>query len=172
MSQFKTQVKLNVLPLGSYAVLIGMDWLERHQVVLNCFEKTFTYLNDKGERITVKGIPRKVSVRKISALQMKKAVRKGCKFFVVHIINKEHTDKEDNMKLDDIPILQYFSNVFSEEILGLPPKRDMDFTIELVPGAVPNSKAPYRMNTLELNELKLQLQEVIDKNYIRPRVAP
>ena len=48
----------------------------------------------------------------------------------------------------------------------------MDFTIELVPGVVPNSKAPYRMNILELNELKLQLQELIDKNYIRPSVSP
>ena len=45
MSQFKTQVKLNVLPLGSYDILIGMDWMERHQVVLNCFQKIFTCLN-------------------------------------------------------------------------------------------------------------------------------
>ena len=59
-----------------------------------------------------------------------------------------------------------------EEIPRLPPKRDLDFTIELVPGVVPNSKAPYRMNILELNELKLQLQELIDKNYIRPSVSP
>ena len=63
MSHSKTQVKLNVFPLGSYDVLIGMDWLERHQVFLNCFHKTFTCLNDKGERITVKGIPMKFSVR-------------------------------------------------------------------------------------------------------------
>ena len=55
-------------------------------------------------------------------------------------------------------------DVFLEEILGLSPKRDLDFIIELVPGAVPNSKAPYRMEILELNELKLQLQELIDKN--------
>ena len=47
MSQFKTQVKLNVLSLGYYDVLVGMDWMERHQVVLNCFEKNFTCLNDK-----------------------------------------------------------------------------------------------------------------------------
>ena len=63
MSQFKTQVKLNVLTLGSYDVLIGMDWIERHQVVLYCFEKTFTCLNDIGERITIIWIHRKVFVR-------------------------------------------------------------------------------------------------------------
>ena len=54
VSQFKTQVKLNVLPLGYYDVLKGMDWLKKHQVVLNCFEKTFTLLNDEEERVTVK----------------------------------------------------------------------------------------------------------------------
>ena len=57
-----------MLPLRSYDVLIGMDWMEKHQVILNCFQETFTCLNDKGERISVKGIPRKVYVRQISAL--------------------------------------------------------------------------------------------------------
>ena len=97
---------------------------------------------------------------------MKKVVRKGCKVIVVHIINNKHMDKEDKLKFDDIPILQYFSDVFSKEIPGLPSKRDLEFTIELVPGAMPKSKDTYRMNHLELNELKLQLQELIEKNYV------
>ena len=59
--------------------------------------------------------------------------------------------------MEDIPVLREYADVFTEEILGLPPKRELDFTIELVPGAVPNSKAPYRMNILELDELKPQL---------------
>ena len=62
--------------------------------------------------------------------------------------------------------------LFSEEIPELPPKRELDFTIELVPGVVPCSKAPYRMDILELNELKSQLKELIDKKYIRPSVSP
>ena len=70
-----------------------MDQLEKHKVVLNCFQKTFTFLDDKGERITIKGIPRKVSVRQISALQMKKDVQNGCKVFVVHVMNDEHMNK-------------------------------------------------------------------------------
>ena len=63
MSQFGTQEKLNVLSLGSYDVLIGMVWLKKHRVFLNCFEKTFTCLDEKGETIIVKGIPRKFYVR-------------------------------------------------------------------------------------------------------------
>ena len=83
---------------------------------------------------------------------MKKALIKVCKVFVVHVINNEQIYKEDKLKFDDIPILQDFSNVFSKEIIGLASKRHLDFTIELVPGVVPNSKAPYQMNILELNK--------------------
>ena len=108
LRQFETQVKLNVLPLGSYDVLIGMDRLEKHQV----FQKTFTCLNTEAERIVVVGIPRKISIRKISALQMKNVVRKGCKFFVVHAINNEQMDKEYKLKFNDISILQDFLDVF------------------------------------------------------------
>ena len=151
-------MKLNVLPLGSYYVLIGTDWLKKHIVVLNCFEKTFTCLDEKGKKIIVKGIPRKFYVREISALQMKKYVRKGCKVFFMHVMNDEHMNKEDKLQFDDILILKYFSDVFPEEIPGLPLKRELDFTIELVPGALPNSKDPYRMNILEINELKIQLR--------------
>ena len=92
-SQVRTQEKLNVLPLGSYDVLISMDWMDKHKVVINCFEKTFTCLDEKGEIIIVKGIPRKVYVRQILHLQMKKHVRKGCKFFVVHVMNDKHMNK-------------------------------------------------------------------------------
>ena len=114
MSYFKTQVKLNFLLLGYYDVLICMDWLERHQVLVNFFQKTFTCLNDKEERITVTGIPRKISVRQILALQMKKTVRKGCKVFSVHIINNEQIHKDFKLRFNDIPILQFFPDVFPE----------------------------------------------------------
>ena len=72
INQFETSVKLNVLPLGSYDVLIGMYWLEHHRVVLNCFDKTFTCLNNEGETVTVKGIPRKTSIKQIFSLQLKR----------------------------------------------------------------------------------------------------
>ena len=78
-----------------------MDWIEKHQVILNCFQKTFTCLNNKGEIITVTGIPRKIFVRQISTLHMKK----GCKVFVVHIINNEQNGEAYNLGFDDISIL-------------------------------------------------------------------
>jgi hypothetical protein len=74
--------------------------------------------------------------------------------------------------LDDHPILREYRDVFPEEVLGLPPRRDIDFSIELALGAVPVSRTPYRMSTPELVELKLQLKEMMDKGYIRPNVSP
>ena len=134
-------------------------------MILNCYDKTFTCINSDGKPVSIKGIPRKTTIRQISALQLKRAIRKGCKAYAVTIIDEENLNKIDKLKLEDIPVLREYADVFSEEILGLPPKRELDFTIELVPGAVPSSKAPYRMNILELKEL-------IDKKYIQPSVSP
>ena len=106
----------------------------------------------------MKRMPRKVYIGQISAFQMKNYVRKGCKVFVMHLRNDEHMNKEDKLKFDDIPIFKNNLDVFLEGIPRLPPKREMDFAIELVSGVVPNLKVPYRMNILELNELKLKLQ--------------
>jgi len=170
MNNFRTQVDLNILPLGSYDLLIGMDWLENHKVILDYFDKTFSCLDNEGSRVNINGIPRKVSVREISALQVKKLARKGCKVFVVHVLDS--VNENDRAGIENFPILKEFEDVFPEEIPGLPPKRDIDFTIDLVPGAVPASKAPYRLNILELGELKAQLKELIDKKYIRPSVSP
>ena len=96
MNQFETYVKLNVHPLGSYDVLIGMDWLEQHRVVLNCFDKTFTCINNEGETVTIIGIPSKIASGKIFAFELKRFFRKGCKYFVVTVINEEHINNEYN----------------------------------------------------------------------------
>ena len=88
MDQFETSIKLNVLPLGSYDMLIGMDWLEQHRVVLNYFDKTFTCVNNDGETVNVKGIRRKTVIRHISALQLKRVVQKGYKSFLIIVINE------------------------------------------------------------------------------------
>ena len=108
-----TTVKLNVLPLGSYDLLIGMDWLEQHKVVLNCFDKTFMCVNNNEQPVTVKGIPRKTVIRQISALQLKRAVRKGWKAYAVTITDEASKFEDDKLKIKDIPVLNKFTDVFS-----------------------------------------------------------
>ena len=75
-------------------------------------------------------------------------------------------------KLEDVPVVNEFSNVFPEELPGLPPDREIEFAIELAPGTEPVSKAPYRMAPVEMKELANQLQELLDKGVIRPSVSP
>ena len=77
MNGLKTHDDLNILPLGSYDLLIGMDWSEKHRFILNFYDKTFSCLDDKGNTIVVKGIPRKATIREILTLQMKRYVHKG-----------------------------------------------------------------------------------------------
>ena len=81
-----TYVDLNVLPLGSYDVLIGMDCLEAHRVNLDCYNKTFECMDEEGKPIVVKGIPKVISIRQVSAMQLKKFYRKGCQLYVAHIL--------------------------------------------------------------------------------------
>jgi hypothetical protein len=76
------------------------------------------------------------------------------------------------LRIEDHPVLHEYRDIFPEEIPGLPPKRDIDFSIELVPRAVLVSRVPYRMSTPKLVELKMQLKEMLDKGYIRPSVSP
>jgi predicted aspartyl protease len=131
-----TNVDMNIIPLGSYDILIGMDWLDKHHVVLDCHNKTFTCLDEEGKQSTVKGIPRPISIREISALQLKRCFRKGCQLYATHV---EEPEKTKGPSLEYFSVLQEFEDVF-QEIPGFPPKREIYFSIDLVPGASPVSK--------------------------------
>jgi len=80
--------------------------------------------------------------------------------------------KGKELKVEDHSMSWEFKDVFPEEVLGLTPKRDLDFSIDIVPRAVPTSKSPYKMSTVELVELKVQLKEMLYKRYIRSSVSP
>jgi hypothetical protein len=148
MKGLSIKAELNILPLGSYDCLIGMDWLDQHHALLDYRNKRFTCLDEEGNRKTVQGIPRVVTVREISAMQLKKCYRKGCQLFAARV---EEASRDAVSNIGDHEVLTEFKDVF-QEVLGLPPKRDIDFSINLMPAAAPVSKAPYRMSTPDLKE--------------------
>jgi hypothetical protein len=86
----------------------------------------------------VKGVPRSISIREISALQLKRCFRKGCQLYAAHVENPKNTK---GPSLEDFSILQELEDVF-QEIPGFPPRREIDLSIDLVPGASPVSKTP------------------------------
>jgi hypothetical protein len=130
--------------------------------------KAFTFLDEEGNLRTIQGIPRDVTIREISSFQLKKSNRKGCQVYVVHM---EEEPKDKLPSIEDCTVLKEFDDVF-KEIQGLPPKRDIDFSINLMPGVALISKNSYRMSTPELKELQMQLEELLKKGYIFPSVSP
>jgi hypothetical protein len=74
--------------------------------------------------------------------------------------------------LEHLPVVEEFADVFPEELPGMPPEGELEFTIDLKPGTEPIARTPYRMSTPELQELKMQLKELLDLGLIRPSVSP
>jgi hypothetical protein len=168
MNGLNTSANLNIIPLGSYDCLIGIDWLDQHHVVLDYYNKAFTYLDEEDNLRKLQGIPRVVNIREVPALQLNKSYRKGCQFFFMQM---EETPKDKLSNIENCAVLREFKDVFME-ILGLPPKRDIHFSINLIPGAAPVSKTPYMMSTPGMKELQMQLEELTNKGYICPSVSP
>jgi hypothetical protein len=141
MNGQSTKENMNIFPLGSYDFLIGMDWLDQHHAILDYHNKALNCLDEEGNQITMKGIHRAFTVWEISTMQLKKCYRKGCQILSSHM-EEEYKDKVPN--LEDHVVLDDFEDVF-KEVLGLPPKRDIDFTINLIPRVAPVSKTPYKI---------------------------
>ncbi|GKG04802.1 hypothetical protein Tco_0315189, partial [Tanacetum coccineum] len=85
---------------------------------------------------------------------------------------KETKDKSKEKRLEDVPIVWDFLYVFPEDLSGLPPTRQVKFQIDLIPGAAPVARAPYRLAPSEMKELSEQLKELSDKGFIRPSSSP
>jgi hypothetical protein len=119
-----------------------MDWLDMHHVILDCYNKNFTCLDEEGKHKTMEGIPSPIFIREISSLDMRRFFRKGCQLHETHV---EELVNCTSPSLEEFTVLQGYAYVF-EEIPGLPPKRDIYFSIDLMSGPTPMSKTPYMMS--------------------------
>ncbi|GKD51357.1 putative reverse transcriptase domain-containing protein [Tanacetum coccineum] len=168
-------IDLMPVEVGSFDVIICMDWLRRCHAVIVCDEKlvqvpygneTLTFCgnessNGRESRLTV-----------ISCSKAQEYMAKGCQVFLAQIFAKEEEEKSEGKQIKDVPIVRDFPEVFPEDLPGLPPARPVEFQIDLIPGASPIARAPYRLAPSELKELSEQLQELSDKGFIRPSSSP
>ncbi|TYK00841.1 DNA/RNA polymerases superfamily protein [Cucumis melo var. makuwa] len=161
-------VDLLPLELQRLDVILGMDFLFAHYASMDCHRKEVVFRKPGFAEVVFRGMRKVVSRSLISILKAEKLLRKGCTAFLAHIL-VVHREK---LKLEDVPVVKEFLNVFPDDLSGLPPNREIEFTIELLLGTTPISQAPYRMAPSKLKELKMQLQELVDKGYIRPSVSP
>ncbi|XP_048496395.1 uncharacterized protein LOC125495657 [Beta vulgaris subsp. vulgaris] len=137
-----------------------MDWLSKYKFDINCLNHEITLRRPDGCKFSYQR--RKAKPRIISTSKVFKLLAKGCYGYICNVIDL--TKPEDS--LSDIPIVKEYPDVFPEEIPGMPLQREIDFSIDLIPRETPISKAPYRMVPAELHELKKQLDELLEKEYV------
>ncbi|XP_073291056.1 uncharacterized protein [Primulina huaijiensis] len=156
------------LILADFDIILGMDWLAKNNAMVDC----------KGKRVKLRTLNQEEIVyhdkskeRKslLSASQAWRAMKSGEDIYLAMI---SEVQGEVELRIEDIPIVCEFPDVFLEELPGTVPEHEVEFEINLVHGAAPISKAPYRMAPAELKDLKEQLQELLDKKRIRPIVSP
>nr|GEW64425.1 hypothetical protein [Tanacetum cinerariifolium] len=108
----------------------------------------------------------------ISCTKTQKYMIKGCHVSLAHVTTKEAEDKSVRKRLEDVPIVRDFFEVFLEDLLGLPLTRQVEFWIDLIHGAAPIARAPYQLALSEIKQLSDQLKELSDKGFIRPNSLP
>ncbi|GJY76859.1 putative nucleotidyltransferase, ribonuclease H [Tanacetum coccineum] len=154
------------IKLGSFDVVIGMDWLSKYHAKIICDEKVI-HIPIDGETLIIRGDRSKTRLSLISCIKTERYISRGCQVFIAQVMEK----KSDERRLEDIPIVREFPKVFLEDLPGLPPVRQVEFQIDLIPGAVPMARAPYRLAPSEMQELSDQLQELADRGFIRPSTS-
>ncbi|GJS75848.1 putative reverse transcriptase domain-containing protein [Tanacetum coccineum] len=168
-------IDLMPVELGSFDAIIDMDWLANHHEVIIYDEKivripygdeVLIVQGDRGSR------REKSKLSIISCTKTHKYVERGCLIFLAQVTKKEIENESEEKRLEDVPTVRNFPEVFPEDLPGLPPTRQVEFQIDLVPGAAPVARAPYRLAPTELQELSTQLQELSDKGFIRPSSSP
>jgi hypothetical protein len=142
----KIKTDLVLLPLEGMDIIPGIDWMTKHKVLLDIFSRVIE-IDSPYDGATTLYLPQQ-------------------EYF--HSCVYATTD----IKLEDIPIVSEYPDVFPDDLPGMPPDRDIEFIIELQPGTALISKRPYRMLPNELAELKIQLQDLLDKGFIHPSASP
>ncbi|KAA3480924.1 DNA/RNA polymerases superfamily protein [Gossypium australe] len=161
-------VVLMELSYGEFDLILGMDLLVKHRANLDCTAKRMVLKTSEDEEVIVTGERRDYLSNVISALRAEKLVRKGCEAFLAFVSISDVKE----LSVENVKIVKEFPDVFPEKLSGLPPDREVEFGIELLLGTAPVSIAPYRMASKELVELKAQIQELLDRGFIRPSVSP
>ncbi|GJT59882.1 putative reverse transcriptase domain-containing protein [Tanacetum coccineum] len=160
-------IDLMVIELGSFDIIIGMDWLSRYDAAILCGEKKVR-IPLEGKTLVIEGDRNNSRLKIVSCIKAQKYIEKGCELFLAQVTEQESKEK----RLEDVPVIRDFPEVFPEDLPGLPPPRQVEFRIDLIPGAAPVARAPYRLAPTEMKELSKQLQELLEKGFIRPSSSP
>ncbi|GJX30741.1 putative reverse transcriptase domain-containing protein [Tanacetum coccineum] len=168
-------IDLMPVELSSFDIIIGMDWMAKYHALIVCDEKVVC-IPYGDEVLIIRGDDcdggSKSKLNIISCTKTQKYIHKGCQVYLAQVTSKKIEDKSKEKRLEDVPIIREFPEVFPEDLPRLPPARQVEFLIELVPGAAPVARAQYRLAPAEMQELSTKLQEISDRGFIRPSSSP
>ena len=159
---------LILLDIHDFDVILGTDWLSRHHATVDCYRKEVRFCRPKRTEVVSYGLRKTLPNSIMTATKASKMLRKSYQGYLAYAIEV----RDSGSRLEDIPVVKEFPDLFPEDLLGIPPDREIDFQIKLTPGTEPISKAPYRMAPLELKELKVQMEELVSKGFFRPSTLP
>ena len=150
---------LILLDIHDFDVILGMDWLSRHHA---------RFCRPGETEVVFYGLRKILPNSIMTSMKASKILRKSYQGYVAYAIEV----RDSGSRLEDIPLVKEFPDVFPEDLPGIPLDREIDFQIELTPRIEPIFKAPYRMAVLELKELKVQMEELVSKGFVRPSTSP
>ena len=150
--------------MSEFDVILGMDWLTVYRIVIDCERRRVTAYTHDVTRVELQGGKHDIFPETVYESKSQGQLAGWLASLTL----------EDEVRPDlDLPrVVCEYVDVFPDELSGLPPHRDVDFGIELHPGISPISMTPHRMAPVELQELRVQLQELLDKGFIRPSTSP
>ena len=139
-----------------------------HYVVVDCYNKTIEFCALNKLRLRFVGETRNMIPTLVLGLRALSLLEHKCEGYLAY----EMDAKDELEKIEGVRVVENFREVFSTELLGLPPDREIEFSIDLMPSTTPISQQPYRMAPAELMELKRQLQELLEKKFVRLSTSP
>lgn len=151
-------------------VIVGMDWLGRHQARFECERQRIVVRTPSGGELTILGNGKKRLLKVCSLAKARRYVHGGGVSYLAYVTDSR--EEKSKKTVADVPVVREFPDVFPEDLPGIPPERQVEFRIDLIPGAAPIAKAPYRLAPPEMQELSQQLEELLDKGFIRPSSSP
>ena len=157
-------VDLGIMDMLEFEVILGMDWLTAYRVVIDCERRRVTAYTQDGTRVVFQGDKHDIFPQTV--------YESRCQGQLVGWLASLTLEDEERPDLDLPRVVCEYVDVFPDELPGLPPHRDVDFGIELHPGTSPISMTPHRMAPVEWQELRVQLQELLDKGFIRLSTSP
>ena len=157
------------IPLRGNKVIVGMDWLSPNGAVIDCELQLVRVRTPSGGELVIQGERPQRGPAFCSAARARRYFQQGCAGYIAYVLDAREKGK---VAVDDVPVVRDYPDVFPEDLPGIPPERQVEFRIDLIPGAAPIAKAPYRLAPPEMQELSTQLQEMLDKGFIRPSSSP